>query len=71
MIATVQTLSTQGVEVAEQLHVTAGDLSLTAVHMSYVQPSLLGLPAVVNHRNILTLEHFCTWPTAAVGNEFR
>ena len=65
VIAAAQALSAQGIDVAEQLHVTADDLSLTAVHMSYIQFSLLGLPAVVNHRNTLTLEHFGTWPTAA------
>lgn len=65
VIAAAQRLKAQGVNYQQQLHVTADDLSLTAVHMSYVQFSLLGIPALVNHRNSLTLEHFDTWATPA------
>lgn len=65
VIAATQNLKAQGVNYQQQLHVTADDLSLTAVHMSYVQFSLLGIPALVNHRNSLTLEHFDTWATPA------
>lgn len=65
VIAVAQELAAQGIDCATQLHVTADDLSLTAVHMSYIQLSLLEIPAVVNHRNSLTLEHFDAWPTAA------
>lgn len=65
VIAATQSLKAQGVNYQQQLHVTADDLSLTAVHMSYVQFSLLGIPALVNHRNSLTLEHFDTWATPA------
>lgn len=65
VIAATQSLKAQGVNYQQHLHVTADDLSLTAVHMSYVQFSLLGIPALVNHRNSLTLEHFDTWKTPA------
>lgn len=63
VVAATQCLKAQGLNYQQQLHVTADDLSLTAVHMSYVQFSLLGIPALVNHRNSLTLEHFDSWPT--------
>lgn len=65
VIAVAQELTSQGVDCSTQLHVTADDLSTTAVAMSYIQLSLLQIPAIVNHRNSLTLEHFDAWPTAA------
>lgn len=65
MIAMTQALAAQGIEYQTKVHVTADDINAIAVHMSYVQLSLLGVPAVVNRRNSLTLEHFDTWPTPA------
>lgn len=65
MIAMTQALAAQGIEYKTKVHVTADDISAIAVHMSYVQLSLLGVPALVNRRNSLTLEHFDTWPTPA------
>ncbi len=65
VIAMVQALAAQGIEYQTKVHVTADDISSIAVHMAYVQLSLLGVPAVVNRRNSLTLEHFDTWPTPA------
>lgn len=63
VIASAQALAAQGVNYQQRLHVTADDLNPTAVHMAYIQFSLLGIPAVVHHRNALSLEHFDTWPT--------
>lgn len=63
MIAATQTLAAQGVNYQQRVHVTAEDLNPTAVHMSYIQLSLLGVPALVHHRNTLSLEHFDTWAT--------
>ena len=40
----------------QQLHVTAQDVDSTAVHMAYIQFTLLGLPAVVIEGNSLTNE---------------
>lgn len=65
IIAMTQALAAQGIEYQTKVHVTADDISATAVHMAYVQLSLLGVPAIVNRRNSLTLEHFDTWPTPA------
>lgn len=65
VIAVSQALAAQGIDYREQMHVTADDISPTAVHQSYIQFELLGIPALVNRRNSLTLEHFDTWPTAA------
>ncbi|MGC5225205.1 N-6 DNA methylase [Micromonospora sp. DT81.3] len=63
VIATAQSLTALGINYQQRLHVTADDLNPTAVHMAYIQFSLLGIPAVVHHRNSLSLEHFDSWAT--------
>ena len=65
VIAVAQHLASQGIDYTRRMHVTANDLSLIAVHMSYVQFSLLGIPALVHRANTLTLERFDTWATPA------
>ena len=47
----------------KQLMVYAQDLDLKAVYMSYVQLSLLGIPAVIKHMNTLSLEEFNSYKT--------
>jgi type I restriction-modification system DNA methylase subunit len=63
VLAATQTLAAQGINFQQQLHVTADDINPTAVHMAYIQFSLMGIPALVHHRNALSLEHFDTWAT--------
>jgi hypothetical protein len=46
-----------------QLVVTAVDVDLKCVHMTYLQLSLYGVPAVVIHGNSLTCEEFSRWYT--------
>lgn len=46
-----------------EFHVTAEDIDSVAVHMAYIQFTLMDIPAVVHHRNTLTLETFDTWVT--------
>lgn len=65
VIAMTQALARRGIDCRERVHITADDLSLAAVHMSFVQLSLLDVPALVNRRNSLTLERFDTWATPA------
>lgn len=43
--------------------VLANDIDLKCVHMCYVQLSLFGIPAVVQHGNSLTLEEWSRWYT--------
>lgn len=62
-IATVMNLSKIGINPQQEAHVTAEDINSTAVHMAYVQLTLLGIPAVVFQRNTLTGETFSAWPT--------
>lgn len=54
-----------GLDHREQLHVVAQDLDLKAVHMAYLQFSLLQIPAVVIHGNTLALEERSHWFTPA------
>ena len=46
-----------------QLVVTAVDIDLKCAHMTYLQLSLYGIPAVVIHGNSLTFEEFSRWYT--------
>jgi hypothetical protein len=45
--------------------VTAVDVDPKCVHMSYLQFSLLHIPAVIIHGNSLSLEEFGRWYTPA------
>lgn len=53
----------QGVNYQTAMHVTAIDIDATAVHMTYVQLSLLNVPAIVIHGNALSLEQRGHWVT--------
>ncbi|MGP4994611.1 N-6 DNA methylase [Glutamicibacter ardleyensis] len=64
-IATVEHLRKNGINPQRQAHIVAEDVNGTAVHMAYMQLSILGIPAVVHHRNTLTRETFASWPTPA------
>lgn len=46
-----------------QLVVTAMDIDLKCVYMSYLQLSLYGIPAVVIHGNTITVEEWSRWYT--------
>ena len=46
-------------------HATCIDIDATAVHMAYVQLSLLHIPAIVIHGNTLSCEHWGYWLTPA------
>ena len=46
-----------------QLVVEATDIDLKCVHMTYLQLSLYGIPAIVIHGNTLTLEEWGRWYT--------
>jgi hypothetical protein len=65
VIAFAEAMQNEGIEPRECMHATAQDLDLTAVHMTYLQLSLLGIPAVVNHGNSLHVEIRSQWFTPA------
>lgn len=64
IIAVADALHRSGVNYQQSMHVSAADLDITAVHMTYVQLSLLFIPAVVAHGDTLTMETRDVWPTA-------
>lgn len=53
VVAMAEALHDQGINFQRRMHATAIDIDLTAVHMAYVQLSLLHIPAVVIHGNAL------------------
>lgn len=63
IIAASEMFQRRGLNPQTQLVAHCSDLSAHAVHMTYVQLSLLGLPALVRHQNALTLEAFDELPT--------
>jgi len=63
IIAFSEIMKKHGYNPQQQLKVICNDLDLKAVHMTYIQLSLLGIPATVCHANTLSLEVFSTWKT--------
>lgn len=50
---------------ARNLFVECGDIDIRCVHMAYLQLSLVGIPAIIYHRNGLTLETWDKFETPA------
>lgn len=65
IIAAAHALQDKGINYQQCMHAVAQDIDLTAVHMAYIQFSLLHIPAIVVHGNSLVLETRSTWRTLA------
>jgi hypothetical protein len=65
VIAFAEALLRRGHNPQKHMHVTATDVDERAVHMTYLQLALLGIPALVVHGNTLTLEERGHWYTPA------
>jgi hypothetical protein len=65
VIALAHEMRDMGINYQQHLHITAVDVDPKCVHMSYLQFSLLHIPAVVVHGNSLSLEEFGHWHTPA------
>lgn len=65
IIALAHEMKRQGLNYQRQLHVTATDIDLRAVHMSYLQLSLLHIPAVIIHGDTIRLTEHSRWYTPA------
>ena len=63
IIGLVRAMLRQGLNPQKQLLVICGDLDIKAVHMTYIQLSLLGIPAIVKNQDALTLETMSVWYT--------
>jgi len=70
VIALAQALREEGMNYQQCLHVTAIDLDIVAVHMSYVQCTLLHIPAIILHGDTLRGEVYSQWRTFAHGMGF-
>jgi type I restriction-modification system DNA methylase subunit len=65
IIAVAEEMKNLGLNYQQTMLVTAQDLDLKAVHMCYLQLSLLGIPAVVLNANTLSMEVYSQWKTPA------
>ncbi|HHH9441341.1 TPA: N-6 DNA methylase [Pseudomonas aeruginosa] len=54
-----------GINYQQHMHATLVDIDSRAVHMAYLQLSLLHIPAIVVHGNSLTLQEHSRWRTPA------
>lgn len=53
----------KGYNPQKQLLAICGDIDIKAVHMAYIQLSMLGIPAIVRHQDTLTQEIMSAWYT--------
>ncbi|SEP43911.1 N-6 DNA methylase [Nitrosovibrio sp. Nv6] len=65
VIATAEAFRDAGVNYQQAMHATCIDIDATAVHMAYVQLSLLHVPAIIVHGNALSNEQWGYWLTPA------
>lgn len=65
VIAMAEAMQERGLSYRHSMHVTAVDVDITAVHMAYVQLSLLDVPAIVIHGNSLAMTRWSHWLTPA------
>lgn len=65
IIALAMAMKAKGLNYQQTVHVTATDVDSRAVHMAYLQFSLLHIPAVVILGNTITLEEREHWYTPA------
>jgi N-6 DNA Methylase len=65
VVALAQALRDEGINYQQHLHVTAIDLDIVAVHMAYVQCTLLHIPAIILHGDTLRGETYSVWRTFA------
>lgn len=56
--------------ISRNLFVECNDIDSRCVHMTYLQLALAGIPAVIYHRNTLTMETWDKWETPAYIMQF-
>ena len=65
MLAALSELKRLGVNYGRNCFVACSDIDIRCVHMTYLQLSLSGVPAIVKHQNSLTRETWSIWRTPA------
>lgn len=63
LLAGAERLADLGFNPCEQLVIQAADLDIRCVHMTYLQLSLYGIPAVVIHGDSIALKEYDRWYT--------
>ena len=66
LVAALAVLRSCGVNYARNCFIDAGDIDERCVHMTYLQLSLAGVPAIIRHQNALTRELWGAWYTPAL-----
>ena len=66
LVAALDILRSCGVNYARNCFIDAGDIDERCVHMTYLQLSLAGVPALIRHQNALTRELWGAWYTPAL-----
>lgn len=54
-----------GVNYARDCYIDAGDIDIRCVHMTYLQLSLAGVPAIIKHQDALSRKLWSVWKTPA------
>jgi hypothetical protein len=65
VIAAAHAMFDEDLNYQTQMHAIVQDIDIVAVHMSYIQFSLLHIPALVYHANSLSMEVWSEWRTPA------
>lgn len=65
VIAVAKQLQQAGINYQQHMHATAVDIDIRAVHLAYMQLTLLHIPAKVLHGNTLTMNFWSQWATPA------
>lgn len=65
VIAMAEALHNAGINYQKHMHAVAVDIDIVAVHMAYIQLSLLHVPAIVCHGNSLSVQVWSEWRTPA------
>ena len=66
LIAALDVLKNEyNINYARNCFIEAGDIDIRCVHMTYLQLSLAGVPAIIKHQNALTRELWSVWRTPA------
>ncbi len=63
LLATIQELRRQGVDIAHQVWIDASDIALLCVHMTFIQLALVGASGIVRHRDTLGSDQWGGWWT--------
>ena len=64
-LAALDVLQSRGVNYARDVFIECSDIDIRCVHMTYLQLSLAGVPAIIKHQNTLTMETWDVWKTPA------